>query len=66
MTEITVKISAPVDVAPETFRLWVVGMLSVPVLDSKWSGFSEEEERDLALLDEMEGDVEVTWEAEHD
>ena len=41
-------------------------MLSVPVLDSKWSGFSEEEERDLAILDEMDGDVDVTWEASND
>lgn len=63
MTEITVKISVPVDVNPNTLRLWVEGMCNVPVLESTWAGFSEAEERDLAILDEMDGDVDVTWEA---
>lgn len=63
MTEITVKISVPVDVNPNTLRLWVEGMLNVPVLESNWAGFSKEEESDLAILDEMDNDVDVTWEA---
>lgn len=63
MTEITVKISVPVDVNPNTLRLWVAGMLNVPVLESNWAGFSKEEESDLSILDEMDNDVDVTWEA---
>jgi hypothetical protein len=63
MTEITVKISVPVDVNPNTLRLWVEGMLNVPVLESNWAGFNEAEERDLAILDDMDNDVDVTWEA---
>lgn len=64
MTEITVKISVPVDVNPNTLRLWVEGMLNVPVLESNWAGFNKEEESDLAILDEMDNYVDVTWEAE--
>lgn len=63
MTEITVKISVPVDVDPNTLRLWVTGMLNAPALGSTWAGFSKEEESDLAILDEMDNDVDVAWEA---
>lgn len=66
MTELTVKISVPVDVSRNALGLWVAGMLNMPVVATDWLNFEDTERRDLDLLDEMEGDVEVTWEVEHD
>lgn len=63
MTEMQITVSVPVDVSRETLGLWVAGMLNTPNFDAKWTGFTKEEENDLAILDEMDGDVDVTWEA---
>lgn len=59
--EMTMKITVPVEVSRETLGLWVSGMLNVPIVGSNWVGFSEDQERGLALLDEMDGDVDVDW-----
>lgn len=59
--EMTMKITVPVEVSRETLGLWVAGMLNVPNIESNWVGFSEDQERGLALLDEMDGDVDVDW-----
>jgi len=62
MTTMQITISVPVDVSRETLGLWVAGMLNTPNV-SAWSGFTDPEMRELDLLDEMDGDVDVTWEA---
>lgn len=59
--KMTMTIEIPVEVSRETLGLWVSGMLNVPNIESNWAGFSEDQERELALLDEMDNDVEVTW-----
>ena len=64
MTTMQIAISVPVDVSRETLGLWVAGMLNTPNFEANWTGFTKEQESDLAILDEMDGDVDVTWEAD--
>lgn len=59
--KMTMTIEVPVEVSRETLGLWVSGMLNVPNIESNWAGFSEDQERELALLDEMDSDVDVAW-----
>lgn len=61
MTEMTLTIAVPVDVSRDALAMWVAGMLNMPGATPK--RFVDVDPRELDLLDEMDGDADVTWEA---
>lgn len=61
MTKMTTTIEVPVEVSAEALGLWIEGMLNTPNTDGPWSAGSEKQERELDMLDNMVGNVGVTW-----
>lgn len=60
MTEMTLTIAVQVDVSRDALATWVSAMLNVPPHDLRAS-MPEVDPREIDLLDEMDGDVDVTW-----
>jgi len=61
MTEMTLTVSVPVDVSRDALGLWVAGQLNFSVGENK--RFEDVDPKEIDLLDEMDNDVDVTWEA---
>lgn len=61
MTEMQITIHVPIQVSADALGLWVEGMLNTPNTDGPWSAGSEKQERELDMLDNMVGNVGVTW-----
>lgn len=64
MTEMTIKVSVPVDVSRNALATWVSAMLNVPFPPVLRDWMPQVAPEELDLLDEMDGDVDVTWGAE--
>lgn len=64
MTEMQVTIAVPVDVSRDTLGTWVASMLNVPFPPILRDWMPQVAQEELDLLDEMDGDVDVTWEAQ--
>jgi len=63
-TEMQLTVSVPVDVSPDTLGTWVSSMLNVPLQPVLRDWMPQVDPDELDLLDEMDDDVDVTWEAQ--